>query len=169
MKNKENIIKKIGDAIAKDFREKQEADEYFMAGYLYDPPKNGQESRQRNTNDGDFMLREKFCWNQDIKIWQVTNREWEQTTPFPEKNEKGGIIAGIITRYNNWQEKQLIRGYTERQQFFSPPKEGELETKSKSWQGCNEFGYNYVWNRERNIWDEVGRYRIVTEGGGTMH
>lgn len=168
MTEKTNIIKKIGESIAKDIREAQEASRYFRIGYLFDPPTDGQESRQRSTDDGDFILREKFCWNQDIKIWQVTNREWEQITPFPTETDKTGIIGDIVTRYNNWQEKKLVNGFINRQKFFAPPKAGEPISKSRSWQGCREFGYEYSWNQDRNMWDEVGRYRIATEGG-TMH
>jgi len=168
MKNKENIIKKIGNAIAKDFRDAQQANKYFVIGYLYDQPTDSQEFRQRNTNDGDFTLREEFRWNRDIKMWQVTNRDWEQITPFPKETDKTGIIGDIVTRYNNWQEKQLVNGFIDRQKFFAPPKAGEPISKTKSWQGCRDFGYKYNWNQDRNMWDEVGRYRIRTEGG-TQH
>ncbi|MFA6007439.1 MAG: hypothetical protein WC784_02205, partial [Candidatus Shapirobacteria bacterium] len=93
---------------------------------------------------------------------------WIQTTPNPVIENKPGFFGGIITRCRISQQKNLQQGLIDRQAFFAQPKPNDATQKSESYGENNEVFYRYAWNQERNIWDEVGRYRIVIERG-TMH
>lgn len=161
-----NIFQKIGENMAKEFRKMEAIEQYFESGYLRDSSVNSGQPFEKRTSDGpDFVLNEKFVWSEESNIWQISKREWVQTTPFPEKSDKTGFIAGIATRINNRRENQLKKGLAERKDFFAAPKPSEPTYKERRWQSCEDFGYKYSWNQDKNIWNEVGRYKIMVERG----
>lgn len=164
------LPKKISDYIDKENEEYKNyaiREQYYLSGYLRDPPKDNQQIWERTSDDGDFQLREKLKWNPEIQLWQAIDRSWIQTTPNPQfDSEKSGFIANIKTRYYIWREKQLQKGLLERQNFFAPPKD-KYTYRSKNWPKDGDYCRDYVWNKDRNNWDEIGRRRIIVEQGCT--
>lgn len=162
------LPKQAIDYVVSEYKKYQAEEEYFRTGYLRDPPKDNQFSKERIIRDGDFQLSESFNWNSDSKLWQVTDRKWVQITPDPIIENKTGFIAGIVTRCQLNEQKILRQGLIDRQAFFAPPKPNEATQKSESYSEDNEIFYCYTWNQERNIWDETGRYIVIRERG-IMH
>jgi hypothetical protein len=162
------LPRQFGNYVAREIKNYQDEKEYFRFGYLRDPPKDGKTEKLRTISDGPFELREQFQWNQEASLWQVTSREWIQTTPDPVVENKPGFIAGIKTRCRQNEIKNLRLGLAQRQAFFAPPQGKESTSKSECYSEDNEVFYRYLWNPERNIWDEVGKYIVIRERG-QMH